>query len=176
MVKICPKCHTENPVSAAFCKKCKFSLLMVPPTNEMSAPENNQMAEHEREKEQSDGSEAIWSDQDKTNTSVKTIRIKSEYTLIHLLSRSVLKMRFGEIIGRENQQQQEWFKKYISISRKHCRIIIKNNKYFLIDLGSTNGTFYEGEMCMSGQEIEIESGHRIRIADQEFVFNAGDEQ
>jgi DNA-binding NtrC family response regulator len=46
------------------------------------------------------------------------------------------------------------------ISKRHCKIEFENNTLFLVDLGSTNGTFYEGERI---SKIAMPSRAEFRI-------------
>ena len=50
-----------------------------------------------------------------------------------------------------------------SVSRRHLEIIKKENRYFIKDLRSTNGTFVNGEQIGSDMEIEVEQGIPIVI-------------
>ena len=50
-----------------------------------------------------------------------------------------------------------------SVSRRHLEIIKKENRYFIKDLRSTNGTFVNGEQISSDMEIEVEQGIPIVI-------------
>lgn len=49
------------------------------------------------------------------------------------------------------------------VSRKHLRIIKRGGSYFILDLGSTNGTFVEGEQIPKGVEIEVKEGVPIIV-------------
>ncbi len=50
-----------------------------------------------------------------------------------------------------------------SVSRKHIKIIRKDDKYFIEDLKSTNSTFVDGEFVIPGKEVEIEAGVPVAI-------------
>jgi PAS domain S-box-containing protein len=50
-----------------------------------------------------------------------------------------------------------------SVSRKHLKIIRKDNKFFVEDLKSTNNTFVDGEFIVPGKEIEIKAGLPIAV-------------
>jgi pSer/pThr/pTyr-binding forkhead associated (FHA) protein len=50
-----------------------------------------------------------------------------------------------------------------TVSRKHLRIMKKANKYYITDLESQNGTFYNGNYLAPAIEIEIKEGLPIAI-------------
>ena len=52
-----------------------------------------------------------------------------------------------------------------SISRKHLKIIEKNSRFFIEDLGSENGTWINGKPIKPGYEFEVEEGLPIAIGD-----------
>lgn len=54
------------------------------------------------------------------------------------------------------------------ISRKHCTIINKNNRYYIVDEGSANGTFLNQARLIPKHPSELKSGDRIRMADSDF--------
>ncbi len=53
------------------------------------------------------------------------------------------------------------------VSRKHCRIILKDNKTTIQDLGSTNGTFVNDDRIM---ESEIQAGDVVAIGVVKFTL------
>lgn len=55
----------------------------------------------------------------------------------------------------------------ITLSSQHCKIIPKDDKYFLVDLKSTNGTFVDGQRITLKQ---LKQGSAIRIGQTEFIF------
>ena len=52
-----------------------------------------------------------------------------------------------------------------TISRIHSRLFIKNNRLFVADANSTNGTFVNGILIEPGKDVEIYPGDRILFAD-----------
>jgi pSer/pThr/pTyr-binding forkhead associated (FHA) protein len=50
-----------------------------------------------------------------------------------------------------------------TMSRKHLRIVVEEDRYFITDLKSRNRTFYGGEYLVPYQEIEIVEGAPIAI-------------
>lgn len=55
-----------------------------------------------------------------------------------------------------------------AISRCHMKIIKKGLDYFIMDLGSTNHTYLNGEYLPDNQEWPIKNGDNIKLADEEF--------
>jgi CheY-like chemotaxis protein len=49
------------------------------------------------------------------------------------------------------------------VSRRHALITVKNNRLFLRDLNSTNGTFVNGTPCGAGQEIRLRHGDEVQL-------------
>ena len=52
------------------------------------------------------------------------------------------------------------------ISRFHCEIHRRANRYYLIDLGSTNGTFLNNRQLQPGAKTPLKRGARFRLGDQ----------
>ena len=55
-----------------------------------------------------------------------------------------------------------------SVSRIHCRFMLREERLFLSDRSSTNGTFVNGKLVEPGMEVEIFPGDRIIFADVEY--------
>ena len=50
-----------------------------------------------------------------------------------------------------------------SVSRKHLKIMIRDNRYFIEDLKSKNGTFVHGDQVPPDVEFEIEEGTPVLV-------------
>ena len=50
-----------------------------------------------------------------------------------------------------------------SVSRKHVKIIMRGDRYFVEDLNSKNGTFIDGNRISPGNEFEVKKGLPIAI-------------
>jgi serine phosphatase RsbU (regulator of sigma subunit) len=55
-----------------------------------------------------------------------------------------------------------------SVSRQHAQIIRENDRYYVEDLHSRNGTFVNGRL-ISGRQV-LEDGDRLKICDLSFAF------
>lgn len=53
------------------------------------------------------------------------------------------------------------------VSRKHAIIVYKNHRFFVIDLGSTNGTFVNGKKV---EGVPLRSGDMIQFGDSVLNF------
>lgn len=58
-----------------------------------------------------------------------------------------------------------------SVSRQHARIVKKGMSYYISDLNSTNYTYLNERILMSGEEAEIVNGDIIKISNEEFLFS-----
>lgn len=56
------------------------------------------------------------------------------------------------------------------VSREHASILGRQGSLWVKDLGSTNGTFVNGQRV---QEAQLEDGDVLHVADAEFLFRAG---
>ena len=56
------------------------------------------------------------------------------------------------------------------VSRSHADIITREGRYYIKDLNSTNKTYLDGRAIPIEKEIEIFSGTKIRLANEDFVF------
>lgn len=59
-----------------------------------------------------------------------------------------------------------------TVSRSHADIICKNDKYYIYDLESKNKTYVNERVIPSKTEIEIKNSDRIKLSNEEFIFNA----
>jgi hypothetical protein len=50
-----------------------------------------------------------------------------------------------------------------SVSRRHLKIVQRENKFFVTDLQSENGTFIGGNLIPPGLEVEVEDGRPITM-------------
>jgi ABC-type multidrug transport system fused ATPase/permease subunit len=59
-----------------------------------------------------------------------------------------------------------------AISRVHCKFVCVENRYFLVDIGSSNGTFVNGARVAVNSQVPVKAGDRIKLANSEFVLRA----
>lgn len=73
-------------------------------------------------------------------------------------------------IGKEKSYVDYFIGDNSAISRSHADIINKEGAFFIIDLNSTNYTYINGTMVKSGDEVPLENGDVIGLANEEFEF------
>ena len=90
------------------------------------------------------------------------IRCKSEERI------SVDKPAFR--IGKEKQYCDYFVSDNNAVSRSHADIITRSGRYYIKDLNSTNKTYVDGKAIPIEKEIEIFSGTKVRLANEDFIF------
>lgn len=104
--------------------------------------------------------------QEKVKHSTKTLILQMKGSKQPLLFR-VYKKEF--VIGRNAKISDGVITGNNKIGRQHCKILFSQNKYFLIDLNSKNGTFLNGKKISENMNKEIAENDIIRLANVDFV-------
>src|SRR5690242_6603016 len=55
------------------------------------------------------------------------------------------------------------------ISRKHAKILVQDKTYYIIDQGSTNGTYVANERIAPGKRFEFTPSETVRLGEQVFI-------
>ena len=76
------------------------------------------------------------------------------------------------LIGKKGDQVDGSIQFNKAISRVHCKITCVDNKYYITDMGSANGTYVNGLKVAAGKQIPITVGDRIKLANSEFLVRA----
>ena len=69
----------------------------------------------------------------------------------------------GGSIGREGSQHLVLLNREVGCSKDHASIMFRNEKFYLVDKGSTNGTFLNDKCLAKNKPCEIGHGSMIRI-------------
>ena len=72
--------------------------------------------------------------------------------------------------GRDRAVCDHVISKSVNVSRRHAAILSVNNKFYLVDMKSTNGTFLNDEKLVPEERYELKDGDRVRIAFESFTF------
>lgn len=76
-------------------------------------------------------------------------------------------------VGKSRQSADYAITGNPAISRQHARFLLEGGQYMIVDLGSTNCTFVDGQQLMPDTPYLLRDGVRIQMADEEFVFFTG---
>ena len=58
-----------------------------------------------------------------------------------------------------------------AVGKMHAEIIRRDEKYYIIDLNSVNGTYINGERAVCNIETEIKNGDSIMLANESYRFH-----
>ncbi|WP_428909696.1 FHA domain-containing protein [Niallia sp. Krafla_26] len=73
-------------------------------------------------------------------------------------------------IGKEKSFCDYFVANNNAVSRSHADIITREGRYYIIDHNSTNKTYVDNRVIPVQQEVEIFSGTKVTLANEEFVF------
>lgn len=73
-------------------------------------------------------------------------------------------------IGKEREYCDFFVMNNSTVSRSHADIITDGGRYYIKDLGSTNGTYLDCRMITPQNKVEIFSGTKIRLSNEDFIF------
>ena len=60
-----------------------------------------------------------------------------------------------------------------NVSRIHAKVFRNQESYGIVDMGSTNGTYVNGERITERKRVFLKEGDEVRLADLKFVFRTG---
>lgn len=75
------------------------------------------------------------------------------------------------LIGRDNHVNFKIDEGFIS--KNHAQICLRNQKYYVKDLGSSNFTYLNGDKLPENVEYELEDGSQISFGKKSFTFKRG---
>ncbi|MCD4785443.1 MAG: zinc ribbon domain-containing protein [Candidatus Eremiobacteraeota bacterium] len=149
---ICPACGSENPAGSKFCDDCGASLDTIAAEEEM-----------EEEVEVIEGEEGEEEGPPETPIGVAKLVLEStgeEYVLdkdiVNIGRQSPADGIFPEIDMTDIDQEAY-------ISRRHARIIRKDDGFLFEDVGSSNGSFINNVRIAQGVQQFLNVGDEIRL-------------
>ena len=146
LVKICPACKEENPISEVICRVCMTNLTSVSPTQKRAPA----LAEPK-----------------------KVLGVAGERTIcspspaVLTLSRSsdgrALPVADGSVLGRGGDSGA-FFEKDRTVSRQHAKIHFHDGIWHIEDLNSTNGTWVNGKRLTPARPFPLNVGDSIALS------------
>ena len=74
-------------------------------------------------------------------------------------------------LGKERQYVDYFVTNNNAVSRSHVNIITRGNRYFVVDLNTTNYTYIDGQIIPANTEVEIFDRNILKLANEEFEFH-----
>lgn len=74
-------------------------------------------------------------------------------------------------LGKERQYVDYFVTNNNAVSRSHANIITRSNRYFVVDLNTTNYTYINGQIIPANTEVEIFDRNILKLANEEFEFH-----
>lgn len=95
---------------------------------------------------------------------------QSYVRLCTLNGQEIFRINRREFVIGKSMQKADGVLENPAVSRQHCRIqILDGGRVGITDLGSSNGTFVNGERLLPNQMAYLTSGSIIKIANQDFM-------
>lgn len=74
-------------------------------------------------------------------------------------------------LGKERQYVDYFVTNNNAVSRSHANIVTRSNRYFVVDLNTTNYTYINGQIIPANTEVEIFDRNILKLANEEFEFH-----
>ncbi|MBU8918185.1 FHA domain-containing protein [Bacillus sp. FJAT-29953] len=172
-LKACPSCGAGSMEDAKFCSACGTALEGQAGRLEAAAETKEPFAAGPSETEHFSGT-TVLGVEDVGGTTVLEADVYEEPRFPYLVREktqeeiSVDKPAFR--IGKERSYCDYFVSNNNAISRSHADIITRGGRYYIIDNNSTNKTYVDGRVIPVMKEIEIFSGTKLRLANEDFTF------
>jgi hypothetical protein len=149
LIKLCPACGEQNPVSEIICRVCMTNLSSVSPapSGEKEKPANEPAPSAESAAGQSD----------------LTIVAPSEKITFRFADGSAVSVTSGCVLGRSGEAASA-FDSFRTVSRRHARVELRGGVWYAEDLSSTNGTWINGRRAEAGQPCPIKPGDTVALS------------
>jgi hypothetical protein len=147
LVKLCPACNEENPVSEVICRVCMTDLTSVSPVPAGTGKAPTTAEESVVELES-------VSDQTLYAPVVLTLRL-SDGRMVPVAS--------GDVLGRSGGTSI-FFEDCRTVSRRHAKVDFRGGTWQIEDLRSTNGTWVNGKRLEPGQSCLLKAGDVVGLS------------
>ncbi len=164
----CPKCHSMIQFGKNYCPMCgtRMSGDTGIPSDKIYDPWTASVGFHSKPSEP-------MAETGKDKSVPEAITYPDPYLIRMKNNEKIFVDKSAFRIGKGRQNIDYLVLDNKAVSRSHADIITKDNKYYIVDLNSTNKTYMNGEPIPAETEIEIYSGTEIRLADEDFTFYTG---
>ncbi len=172
----CPACGKMIPADSKFCDQCGVELLECikcgalgtdPFCAECGSPMVARKGDKSSEKKDDQDNNGNNGDTDELNKTIggrrKKIVLKSRIEGVTLVPED------EGIIGRVEGPYARNLSGFILISRRHGKFVKRGRDWYIVDLGSTNGTYVNDEEVSSDTPVKLKVGDVVDIGT--FIFD-----
>lgn len=99
-----------------------------------------------------------------------TLPTQNRVILRTVSGQEIFSINRSEFVIGKSMQKADGVLENPAVSRQHCKIqLLDNGTVGVMDLGSSNGTFVNGERVLPNQITYLNNGTKLKIANQEFL-------
>lgn len=169
MVKVCPECGHQNEESALICTECQ---------SDLTQREGETVVDDTRLGE---ARQAFFEGKIDDVPIAKPESSEVVLRINHVPEPLVLEVtKRGLIIGRTDLEGRifpdvdlsPYKAEECGVSRRHARLVLNTSTYEveIFDMGSTNGTYVNGERLVGSQNRYLNHGDKVRLGRLKFRF------
>ena len=178
---ICPNemCKKEIPDDSVFCDQCGCQLrecpdchaiLHTPFCSKCGTPTvERKWMEPATPTEKNHAESSVVDMANNTENTPRTLIIAKTPTLKLQHDDLILDIKSGDVLGRTTGAHAGVLADCKVISSRHTEICLNDNKFFITDLGSTNGTYLNNQKLEPNSEYEIHDGDIVTLANISFT-------
>jgi len=182
----CPQCHTRLDKGTNYCPACGakvsgntgmtgkgvYDPLQGTDTNEGIESEKERYERKDNTQGLSDGTTVLGTETGGTTVlgSEELYRPQYPYLIREKNGEKISVDKPSFRIGKEKKFCDYFVADNNAVSRSHADIITREKRYYIVDLNSTNKTYVDNRVIPVEIEMEIFSGAKLKLANEEFVF------
>lgn len=146
--KICTSCNEKNDISESFCTECFGTSFTVTDNEDICETSHQNMEQEDKIYDDVNNKTTIEARQKQLNLSVDNMNISIHH---------------NDIIGRSGKFS-EYFQNFNKVSREHAKFYLDENRWYIEDLESTNGTYINNEKILNGTKVQLHHADVIRLS------------
>lgn len=175
----CPRCGKKNDLKSKYCSYCGYQLLKEVARqdyeyNPLSEKWDRSFYNTQNSSQDVDETMVLGQSDELNETTILNTEINNEVSypvLKRIRKNEEIKINKSVFrIGTDDTQCDYCIKDNHAVSRRHLDIIYRNGRYYVLDNKSTNKSYLDGKVLPVGEEIEINDGSILKLADEEFSF------
>ncbi|MCB9450700.1 MAG: FHA domain-containing protein [Anaerolineaceae bacterium] len=165
--QICPNCSHNNRAGVIFCENCGTNLVTGKQPELGTRDLVKEESSHETRVLDTNESQAVKSAGSGVFTDDMVLRIEIEGGLSPMLVYPKVEIIFGRRDPSSGNQPDVDLTNYagyrMGVSRRHAALRLHDNRLDVSDLGSSNGTFLNGQRLGAHQPYQVRDGDEIRL-------------